>query len=229
MKAHCIMHVPYEGTGCIEKYLFNNGILLSFTRIYQKVEFPAMDSIDFLIVMGGPMSVYEEDKFTWLKTEKKFIKDVIDAGKKVLGICLGSQLIAEVLGAKVYPNKVKEIGWFPIRKTQNGKNSRLLKGFEDTTLVFHWHGDTYNLPEDAVHLLQSEYCLYQAFFYQDRVLGLQFHLETTPELIKKMLTEGKRELSSGICIQSANEILEKADLTILTNKFMNNLLDEFLM
>jgi len=228
MKAHCIMHVPYESPGIIEVYMINNGINISYTRIYEKVEFPDPEDVDFLIIMGGPMSVYEEDIYPWLKEEKIFISNVIDAGKKALGICLGSQFIAEVLGAKVYPNKIKEIGWFPIFKTDEGKTESLLNKFNDENMVFHWHGDTYDLPPGAIHLFRSEHCQNQAYIYENRVVGLQFHLETTPETLQGMLDAGKSEIVENICIQTVEEIADKIGYTSSTNILMYNLLDELL-
>lgn len=228
MRAHCIMHVPYEGLGIIENYINENDINISYTRIYEKVEFPKPEDLDFLIVMGGPMSVYDEDVYSWLKSEKLFIRKVIDAGKKVLGICLGSQLIAEVLGAKVYPNKIKEIGWFPVFKTAEAKTQTIVGKFEDDAVVFHWHGDTYDLPQGAIHLFRSEHCIHQAFIYDNRIVGLQFHLETTPETLLGMLDEGKSEIIEDICIQTAEEIVTKMQFTASTNILMYNLLDELL-
>ncbi len=228
MRAHCIMHVPYEGLGIIENYMNENDINISYTRIYEKDEFLEPEDVDLMILMGGPMSVYEEDIYPWLKIEKLFIRKVIDAGKKVLGICLGSQLIAEVLGAKVYPNKIKEIGWFPVYKTAEAKTQTIVGKFEDDTMVFHWHGDTFDLPKGAVHLFRSEHCMHQAFIYDNRVVGLQFHLETTPETLQGMLDAGKSEIIENICIQSAEEIVAKMEFTTSTNMLIYNLLDELL-
>ncbi len=228
MRAHCIMHVLYEGPGVIENYISEKNISISYTRIYEKVEFPKPEDLDFLIVMGGPMSVYDEDVYSWLKSEKLFIRKVIDAGKKVLGICLGSQLIAEALGSKVYPNKIKEIGWFPVYKTAEAKTQTIVGKFEDDAVVFHWHGDTYDLPQGAIHLFRSEHCIHQAFIYDNRIVGLQFHLETTPETLLGMLDEGKSEIIEDICIQTAEEIVTKMQFTASTNILMYNLLDELL-
>lgn len=228
--AHCIMHVPFEGPGCVEEYLLEKDYSLTFTRIYEKVSFPEVDEIDFLLIMGGPMSVYEEDEYPWLREEKAFIRAVIQAGKKVLGICLGSQLIAEVLGAKVYPNAVKEIGWFSVTKTEGGKTSALIADFPDAPEVFHWHGDTYDLPVGCTHLFRSMECQHQAFEYNGRVVGLQFHLETVPELLDAMLENGLHEINvGGKCVQTAIEIRRRALLSDKTNQYMFSLLDKLLL
>jgi len=174
-----IMHVPFEGLGCIEQWITKNNHSVTYIRLYEKHELPDMNAIDWLIVMGGPMGVYDEAIYPWLSEEKTFIKQAIEAGKTVLGICLGSQLIAEVLGAKVYPNKQKEIGWFDVALSERAKTDSLFAGFEDKFPVFHWHGDTFDLPEGSKHLISSEVCKNQAFLYNDKVLGLQFHFEVT--------------------------------------------------
>lgn len=229
LHAHCIMHVPFEGPGCVEEYLLEKDYSLTFTRIYEKVTFPEVDDVDFLLIMGGPMSVYDEDEYPWLREEKAFIRAVIQAGKKVLGICLGSQLIAEVLGAKVYPNAVKEIGWFPVTKTESGKTSALIADLPVTSEVFHWHGDTYDLPAGCAHLFISNECCHQAFEYQGRVVGLQFHLETVPELLEAMIENGLHEMNvGGKCVQTVTEIKQNYLLSLKTNRLMNSLLDKLI-
>jgi len=114
MRAHWFQHVSFEGLGSIELWLDSNGYEVTFTRFFESADLPDPDAIDLLVVMGGPMSVNDEDQFPWFVSEKRFIREIIESGKPVLGICLGAQLIANALGANVYPNPVKEIGWFPI-------------------------------------------------------------------------------------------------------------------
>src|SRR5690606_32591469 len=113
----------------------------------------------------------------WMKEEKKLIEKAILKGKRVIGICLGAQLIADVLGARVFPNKEKEIGWFPIELTEEGQKSPFFAGFNKTETVFHWHGDTFEIPKGAEHIASSKVCENQAFLFDHKVLGLQFHLE----------------------------------------------------
>ena len=141
-------------------------------------------SIFWLIVMGGPMSVNDERQYPWPTAEKKFIADAIANGKIVLGVCLGAQLIANALGARVYPNHHREIGWFPVEGVTPEKTSVLGTLFPSQMNTFHWHGETFDLPEHAIHLARSEGCEHQAFCIGDRVLGLQFHLEATPVMIR---------------------------------------------
>jgi len=207
LRMHYLQHVPFEGLGSIEEWVSASGHSLTATKFYEEIIYPDLASIDWLIVMGGPMGVYDEDKYSWLAEEKQFIKQAIDAGKTVLGVCLGAQLIAEALGAKVYPNKEKEIGWFDINFTQNALENELFFDAPSKTKVFHWHGDTFDLPENAIHLAYSEGCVNQAFLFNKKVLGLQFHIETTEESLEDIFTYAPKEFSAGNkYIQSAGEM-----------------------
>ncbi len=206
MRAHYIQHVPFEGLGSIEAWLSEKEYEITTTKLYESSDFPKIEEIDFLIVMGGPMSVHDEKIYPGLKKEKIFIKNVIEAGKPTLGICLGSQLIAEVMGGNVYKNHVKEVGWFPIFSKKSKQNT--VFSFPDNIMVFHWHGETYNLPKNAVLLATSEGCINQAFQLGNNVIGLQFHLETTSDLVVEILQHCRNELEEeGDFIQSEQEIL----------------------
>lgn len=222
---HTLMHVPYEGLGCIENWTKIKNYQVSYTKFYEDITFPDISDIDMLIIMGGPMSVYEELQFPWLIQEKTFIKSVIEAGKTVLGICLGSQLLAEVLGAKVYPNHVKEIGWFDIQKTYSGKSNSILSDVDEQFKVFHWHGDTYDIPPHCEHLFQTPNCRNQAFLYNNKVLGLQFHFEVTESTLTGMVENGKNELKKSETVQSAEEILSTTGYINNNNKMMYSILD----
>lgn len=226
LRIHYLQHVAFEGLGSIEEWALNNGHLLSVTKLYEAAVYLDINEIDWLIVMGGPMGVYDEDKYGWLIEEKKYIQQAIAAGKTVLGICLGSQLIAEVLGAKVYPNNEKEIGWFDIHLTPTAVNNELFFDAPPTIKVFHWHGDTFDLPKDALHLAYSEACKHQAFVYNKKVLGLQFHIETTEESLEDMSTYGTEELEEGKkYIQSAEKIYHQRSLAQSNKTLLFTLLD----
>ena len=160
-----------------------------------------------LVIMGGPMSVHDEYEHVWLKAEKWFVKQVIDAGKPVLGICLGAQLIAEVLGGTVEPGKQKEIGWFPITLSPEFAASNLGHRFPESINVFHWHGETFTIPDGAQRIASSEACENQGFVYNDRVVGLQFHLETTHISAESIISNSAHELVEGPFIQSEDEML----------------------
>jgi GMP synthase (glutamine-hydrolysing) len=167
--------------------------------------------------MGGPMNVDDEEQFPWLADEKKFIRQVIDNGKTVLGICLGSQLVSSALGARVYRNREKEIGWFDIELTPVAQLGKLFFGMGGRIKVFHWHGDTFDLPENAIYLAYSEACKNQAYIYKDKVLALQFHLEPTWDSLLEMTERGRNELMAGKYIQTEKELLKNKNL-IESNK-----------
>lgn len=196
-------HVPFEGPALIGEWLASRGHRIETTRLYEWApgdELPAVSDYDWLVVMGGPMSVWESERFPWLPYEQEAIGDAVAAGRTVLGICLGAQLIAAALGARVYPNYYREIGWFPVsvveqpgaadRAADHGaaepaaladSPAELFSRFAPDLPALHWHGDTFALPFEATHLARTDACVNQAFSVGERVLGLQFHLEATPE------------------------------------------------
>ena len=219
------MHVPYEGLGCIENWINTQGHSLSFTKFYESCILPDINTVDWLIVMGGNMSVYEEALYPWLSEEKQFIRQMIEANKVVIGICLGSQLIAEVLGALVFPNLKKEIGWFDIFKTSNHDLHPIQNIFENEFMVFHWHGDTYDLPENSYPLFYSNVTKNQAFIYNNKVLALQFHLEVTNQTLNQMIEKGKSELISSDTVQSQEQILSNQNYIDNNNLLMYRILE----
>ncbi len=225
LSIHAFFHVPFEGLGCIEQWINIKGHSLSSTHFYSKYELPNLNSIDWLIVMGGPMGIYDEEQYPWLSEEKRYIKEAIEKGKTVIGICLGSQLIANVLGANVFPNKQKEIGWYDINVTENTKKIGAFKDFENRFPVFHWHGDTFDLPEKSIHLFYSKVCVNQGFIYNDKVLGLQFHFEVTENSLLEMLENGALELIEDETIQSAKQIIEQKNLIKSNNEKIFQLLN----
>jgi GMP synthase-like glutamine amidotransferase len=205
MRAHWFQHVPFEGLGSIEPWLKSHGFGVSRTRFFADEALPSMDGIDFLIVMGGPMSVNEEDRFPWLVREKQWVREFMETGRPVLGICLGAQLIASALGARVYPNPVKEIGWFPVRGDVTPEPGRF--ALPSSTTVFHWHGETFDLPAGARRIAASDGCQNQGFQIGMSVMGLQFHLETTHQSARDMVEHGRDELVPAGYVQSEQDIL----------------------
>ncbi|UKJ06605.1 type 1 glutamine amidotransferase [Solitalea lacus] len=208
MRIHYFQHVPFEGLGFIETWINEKGFQLSHTKFFENELMPDLNEIDWLIVMGGPMGVYDEEQYPWLKAEKEFILQAIKADKIVLGICLGAQLIAESLGAKVYPNKFKEIGWFPVEVFEATHKFNFP---QNRITVFHWHGDTFDMPEGATLAASSRACINQAFRFKKNVVGLQFHLETTSESLYAMIENCGDELISNAFIQSAAQIINNTD------------------
>lgn len=207
MHIHFLQHVPFEGLAGIRGWIERGGHTVGCTRLYAGDAFPRPDSLDLLIIMGGPMGVYDEEVYPWLKAEKAFIRAVIDAGRRVLGICLGAQLIAEVLGARVYPNDRKEIGWFPVTRSAMADTSPFGSLLPAEFMAYHWHGDTFDLPPGAVHLAQTPVCRHQAYAVEGRILGLQFHLETTPESARELIEHCADELVETPTVQSAGAML----------------------
>lgn len=225
LNIHYFQHVPFEGLGNIEQWCTNNGHTLSATRFYENASLPDLKEIDWLIIMGGPMNVDDDKKFSWLATEKEFLQQAIAAGKTVIGICLGAQLISQILGAKVYRNERKEIGWFPIEFTSEAMQHELFTGSKNPISVFHWHGDTFDLPENAFHLAYSKACRNQGFLYQDKVLGLQFHLETTKESLHQMIENGRDELTKEKYILTEKEIEKQQEFFEDNRQFLFTILD----
>ena len=225
LSIHSFEHAPFEGLGCIGDWAGERSHRLSSTSLYNNEQLSDLKKINWLIIMGGPMSIHNEKEFPWLKAEKMFIRKAIEANKTVIGICLGVQLVAHVLGAKVYKNPQTEIGWFDVVRTEESYRTDLLAGFDDKMKVFHWHGDTFELPDGAISLFQSEACKNQGFLYRNNVLGLQFHFEMTEKGIAEMLAEENEEFPQGPYVQTKQEILTQQDHIKANNKKMYLLLD----
>lgn len=229
MRINFFIHDPAEMPGAILNWAMEKQQDISFTHLWKGDPLPKLDSLDAIVIMGGPMNIYEEEKFFWLKSEKVFIKKAIGIGRKVLGICLGSQLLADLLGAKVIRNSEVEIGWFPVQLTKEGSRSELLTGIDFSVPVLHWHGDTYPVPEGAVHLLRSEACNSQAFAYGNNVLALQFHFETTTGSITDMINLDRDSLVKASWVMTESEILEGEKHIAANHQILYKLLDRFLV
>jgi GMP synthase-like glutamine amidotransferase len=224
MRAHYLQHVSFEDLGSIEPWLKNAGYEISRTQLFNSEAFPNIEDIDLLIIMGGPMSVNDETDHPWLAHEKEYIRGAIEARKSVLGICLGAQLIADSMGGEVFPNSVKEIGWFPVEAVESESNSTFR--FPEVTEVFHWHGETFSLPAGATQIAKSKGCENQAFQIGTNVIGLQFHLETTIESAKLIIENCRNEIVEGIYTQAEVEILTAPDERyLLINSLMGSVLE----
>jgi GMP synthase-like glutamine amidotransferase len=199
MRVQILQHVPFEGLGSIQSWLDARGADVNWTLFYDNPQLPDLVDVDLIIALGGPMSVNDEAELPWLVDEKQFIAAAIRAGKAVLGICLGAQLIASSLGASVYPNKLKEIGWFDIKSVSENPDCFC---FPKWATVFHWHGETFDLPPGAIRLASSAACANQAFQIGANVIGLQFHLETTPDSADAIITHCRDELVAGEFVQT---------------------------
>lgn len=235
MRAHYLQHVPFETPGSILTWLAHQGASVASTRLFEPHTLPGVDDFDLLVVMGGPMSVNDEAEYPWLAAEKRFVSDAIDRGRAVVGVCLGAQVIASALGCRVYRNREREIGWFPIRGTEVPPPQSRAEAlppqksalrWPDELSVFHWHGETFDLPAGARLLASSDGCVNQAFQIGDRVIGLQFHLEATPNTLTAMVEHCRDELTPDRYVQSEQELLATPEARyVLPNRLMNEVLD----
>jgi GMP synthase-like glutamine amidotransferase len=203
-----LQHVPFEGPAAIADWAAARGIGVAVTHLHRGEPQPALDGFDMLTVMGGPMSANDEARLPWLAPEIALVRAAIDAGKTVLGVCLGAQITAKALGARVYQAAQKEIGWFPAERTPVAH--ALFEGVPATFTAFHWHGETFDLPAGAVHLARTAGTANQAFAYGNRVLALQFHLEATPASIEELVENAAGEIGGGPYEQSPAAILSRS-------------------
>lgn len=190
-------HVAHEILGTLDPLLRDAGFRIKYVNFERHPDtVPNLEGYDGLIVLGGPMNVDEVESYPNLKTEVDLIRLAIDKEMPVLGVCLGSQLLAKALGASVVKNSEKEIGWYDVSPTGEGLEDSLLSNFMQTEKIFQWHGDTFDLPEGAKLLASSPLCKHQAFKYGDRVYGFQFHLEVDKPMIERWLRvpENKKEI-----------------------------------
>ncbi len=211
LRLHYLQHVAFEGPGWIRPWADAAGAALTATRLYRDDPLPAMKAFDLLVIMGGPMSTHETERHPWLGPEKAFIRRAIDTGKSVLGICLGAQLMAAALGARVYPNAHREIGWFEIQRHPLAERHPIGACLPPRLTVFHWHGDTFDLPMGALALARSAACRHQGFALGRRVVGLQFHLETTPETMQALIENCGDDLAPGPYVQTPAAMRQAID------------------
>jgi GMP synthase-like glutamine amidotransferase len=205
MRLAVLQHVPFEGPAAIADWAGARSVPVSIVRLYEGEALPELSAFEVLAVMGGPMSVSDVAQYPWLDPELALLRDAIGAGKAVLGVCLGAQLIAKALGAAVYPASQKEIGWFPVERT--GAQHALFDGLPAAFMAFHWHGETFDLPPGAVHLAKTAAVPNQAFAAGSRVLGLQFHMEATPASVRDLLGHASDEIGGGSFEQAPDAIL----------------------
>lgn len=206
MTVHVLQHVPFEGPGAIAHWARLRGHTLFCHRLYLGAPLPAADTGDLVVAMGGPMSVNDEHVYHWLAAEKQLLAGHLARGGRVFGVCLGAQLIAAALGARVYPQGFTEIGWFPITPTD--PDSRLFASVRSPMPVLHWHGETFDLPAGARLLARSAACTNQAFSVDDRALGLQFHLEMEYSGVAAIVAACAEETArKGTWVQPASSIL----------------------
>ena len=215
-----LQHVEFENLAYIKDWGEEIGVEFLPIKLYKGDSFLDINSFDKLIILGGPMGVYDDVKYPWLKTEKQFIKKTLKSQKPILGICLGAQLIADALGAKVVKNKFTEIGWYSVENI----GADFLKDKSYNT--FHWHGDTFELPKGAKVIFSNENCINQGFSYcGGKVIALQCHFEVTVKSIKNLILNCREELINTEKIQEEEKILQAVCHVKKLNKTMQDILN----
>jgi GMP synthase-like glutamine amidotransferase len=224
MNVCCLQHVPFEGPGAIEAWAGRRGHDFTTARLDCGEPLPDARDLDLLVVMGGPMSVHDEAAYPWLAAEKKLIAKCLVGGRFTLGVCLGSQLLAEALGARVIPSEFKEIGWFPVERCADNTPSHLFSRLPPRFTVFQWHGETYDLPAGTRLLATSVACPVQAFEHP-YALGLQFHLEMTLDGVSNLVRECVSGIGSGPYEQPPDRILAATGHCSAAEKLLDEILN----
>jgi GMP synthase-like glutamine amidotransferase len=208
MRIHIVQHVPYEPPGHLIPWANYSTDIITFSKTYEAEWFPDPSLFDMLVVLGGPMSVHDTAQYPWLIREMDFIEKTIKKRKKVLGICLGAQLIARVLNASIYKNPYPEIGWYPVRLAPVARSLPVFKNFPDSWMAFHWHAETFAIPPMCFRIAETDGCPNQGFLYEDHVMALQFHMETDPAGIEALLSHSTEHRETGSYIQPEEVIRE---------------------
>jgi GMP synthase-like glutamine amidotransferase len=224
MHVHHLQHVPFEGLGRIAPTLLARGHRLTATHLYAGQPLPPLAACDWLIVMGGPMGVDDTGAYPWLAAEKRFIEAALDTGKRVLGICLGAQLIAQALGGEVTRNAWREVGWYDVTRATGVAATRFAAVLPERFAAFHWHGDTFSLPPGSTALGASEACVNQGFILGERVVGLQFHLEMTAQGAAALVAHCAADLAPGPFVQPAAALLAESSRFARGHRIMDELL-----
>jgi len=203
MRVYCLTHVAFEGPARIRTWAETRGHELRALRADLADALPDVHATDMLVVMGGPMSV--NDPLSWLSSEARFVEACLRESKPILGVCLGAQMLAKVLGARVYASGLKEIGWWNVTRSAESPvaNSPLPLNFTP----LHWHGETFDLPVGSVPLARSEAIANQAFVVNGNTVGLQFHIEATPESVEEIVAGARADIDGGPWQQTAETIL----------------------
>ena len=223
MRVHILQHVPFEGIGGMGSWLDSRDAVLGYTRFYESAKLPDVRGLDLVIIMGGPMNVLDERAHPWLMAEKMFVREAIDRGVAVLGVCLGAQIIADVMNARIFPNEFKEVGRLPIEAIKGSEDKFV---FPERMMAFHWHGDTFDLPDGALHLARSEGCENQAFQLGKNVIGFQFYLETTMETTELMIENCPDDFANGRYVQSVDAMRKATAVNAnLANRLVFAILD----
>jgi GMP synthase (glutamine-hydrolysing) len=225
MRWHYLQHVPFEGPSMLGDWASQRGHTLTNWELWRSSELPDLKELDGLFILGGPMNVYEYDRYPWLSAEQQFIEAATARGLPILGVCLGAQLLSVALGGAVMRMPEKEIGWFPVELTAGGRACGLFDGFPNEFTAFHWHGDTFSIPPGATQIGRSRACEAQGFVYQNRVVGLQFHLECDRAAIAAMIEHGGGDLGCGRYVQEPGAMEHCNEYIATTRRLLVELLD----
>lgn len=209
MKILCVVHAEFEKPGSIETWAKKSNHLLLQVNPFKGEMLPDIDAFDLLVVMGGPQSPLELDKAPYLRNEIELIKQAISKGKRILGVCLGAQLIGEALGAKTERSPNREVGMYPVQLLNSAKDDPVFSQFSDEFDVMHWHSDMPGMVEGMELLAQSEGCPRQVFRYGDKIYGFQCHFELTRELVKEMIRHCEDDLKPGKYVMTQEQLMEQ--------------------
>lgn len=206
-----IQHAFFDGPARISDWLALRGMPATLYRPYTGSTLPHVDTFDLLILLSGPMQVDDDQRYVWLAEEKQLIREALDEGKRILGIGLGGQLLAQALGAEVKPMEEAEIGWWPLEKLPDSQRSPLGRMLPQRLMGMHWHTHRFALPEDAVALYRSAACDAQGFIWQERAVALQCGMNSTPSSIESWLNHATHDLERRGKVQDAQQIRENLD------------------
>ncbi|NJK91081.1 MAG: type 1 glutamine amidotransferase [Blastochloris sp.] len=203
---HVLQHSESEGAAGAGRWAERQGFRVQICHLYQGESLPDLAEVECLWIMGGPMNIYQDRDYPWLKEERAYLEKALEVGKKMLGFCLGSQLLADALGARVHQNAWMEIGWYPVEMSGEAGREPGFGHFPDRLQVLHWHGDTFELPAEARLLASSEACGHQAFAWNGKVIGFQFHMEVEVRDLDGFIGCGQDLKNPGPHVQTEEEI-----------------------
>lgn len=223
-KIHFLIHVPFEGPAIISDWAEKRGAGITYTRFYEKDPLPRITTVDMLVIMGGPMNVYDFHHYPWMEEEIRWVGSFVESGRPALGICLGAQLIAASLGAEVTPGPHREIGWHELQFLPALGDFRIFRELPPSGKVFHWHGDTFRIPEGATRIACSKAFPNQGFIYRN-ALAFQFHLEATLSSVRQLADNCRDEMIPGPFVQSEEEFLREVRYYGANQRLMFRFLD----